>query len=166
MLTLYFADAEKDVSMKNLSPKEAIAILSDMKIDIPVPKAAVTQRKRNTALDMAINALNCSEIPNSSDTISRRQAIDALKEKVFHNLSDEFYGAMQVLDELPSAQPERKKGRWIESNPQNSKLCRLMTCSECGKAYIVNINVPYEDWTEAHKFCVECGTKMKNGDQG
>jgi hypothetical protein len=65
MLTLYIADAEKDVSMKNLSPKEAIAILSDMKIDIPVPKAAVTQIKRNTALDMAISALNCSEIPNN-----------------------------------------------------------------------------------------------------
>lgn len=40
------------------------------------------------------------------DTISRQAAIDALKEKVFHNLSDEFYGVMQVLDELPSAQPE------------------------------------------------------------
>ena len=40
------------------------------------------------------------------DLISRQQAIDALKEKVFHNLSDEFYGAMQVLDELPSAQTE------------------------------------------------------------
>lgn len=42
----------------------------------------------------------------SGDCISRQMAIDALKEKVFHNLSDEFYGAMQVLDELPSAQPE------------------------------------------------------------
>ena len=42
----------------------------------------------------------------SGDCISRQQAIDALKEKVFHNLSDEFYGAMQVLDELPSAQPD------------------------------------------------------------
>ena len=28
---------------------------------------------------------------------------DALQEKVFHNLTDEFYGAMQVLDELPPA---------------------------------------------------------------
>ena len=26
-----------------------------------------------------------------------------MQEKVFHNLTDEFYGAMQVLDELPSA---------------------------------------------------------------
>jgi len=41
-----------------------------------------------------------------SDLISRQAAIDALKEKVFHNLSDEFYGAMQVLDELPSAEVE------------------------------------------------------------
>ena len=62
---------------------------------------------------------------------------------------------------LPSVQPERKTGRWIESNPQDSKLCRLMTCSECGKAYIVNINIPYEDWTEAHKFCIECGADMR-----
>lgn len=45
----------------------------------------------------------------SGDCISRQAAIDALKEKVFHNLSDEFYGAMQVLDELPSAQPETAK---------------------------------------------------------
>lgn len=58
--------------------------------------------------------VNCSEIPNNSDTISRQQAIDALKEKVFHNLSDEFYGAMQVLDELPSAQPED----WMERNKE------------------------------------------------
>lgn len=42
----------------------------------------------------------------SGDCISRQMAIDALKEKVFHNLSDEYYGAMQVLDELPSAQPD------------------------------------------------------------
>ena len=79
MLILCIADVERDVGMKNLSPKEAITILEGMRIDIPLPKAAVTQIKRNLALDMAINALNCSEIPNNSDTISRQAAIDALK---------------------------------------------------------------------------------------
>jgi len=69
MMTRCIVDAEKDVGMKNLSPKEAITILEDMRIDIPVPKAAATQIKKNLALDMAINALNCSEIPNNSDTI-------------------------------------------------------------------------------------------------
>lgn len=58
MPTHCIVDAEKDADMKSLSKEEAIAILSDMKIDIPVPKAAVTQRKRNVALDMAISALN------------------------------------------------------------------------------------------------------------
>ena len=43
-----------------------------------------------------------------TDTISRQAAIDALQEKVFHDLSDEFYGAMQVLDELPSAEPKQR----------------------------------------------------------
>lgn len=43
-----------------------------------------------------------------SDLIERQAAIDALQEKVFHDLSDEFYGAMQVLDELPSAEPKQR----------------------------------------------------------
>lgn len=73
MLILCIADVERDVGMKNLSPKEAITILEGMRIDIPVPKAAVTQIKRNLALDMAINALNCSEIPNNWIPCSERQ---------------------------------------------------------------------------------------------
>lgn len=40
--------------MNNL---EAIAILEDMKVKIDIPSAAVTQRKRNEALEMAIQAL-------------------------------------------------------------------------------------------------------------
>ena len=45
---------------------------------------------------------------DKDDYISRQAAIDALQEKVFHDLSDEFYGAMQVLDELPSAEPKQR----------------------------------------------------------
>ena len=82
MMTRCIVDAEKDADMKNLSPEEAITILEGMRIDIPVPKAAVTQRKRNVALDMAISALNCSEIPNSSDHISRQVAIETLDEQI------------------------------------------------------------------------------------
>ena len=39
----------------------------------------------------------------TNDYISRDDAKDALQEKVFHNLTDEFYGAMRVLDELEPA---------------------------------------------------------------
>ena len=81
MLTLYIADAERDAGMKNLSRKEAAKILEGMKVKIKIPKAAVTQWERNAALDMAIEVLNCSEIPNGSDdTISRQVAIEALEQ--------------------------------------------------------------------------------------
>ena len=96
--------------MKTLKPKEAITILAEMKINSSIPKAAVTQIKRNAALNMAIDALlKCSEIPNDSDTISRQAAIDAVDK-----LSDEPIGyleaAMDVLADLPSAEPEPQ---WI-----------------------------------------------------
>lgn len=62
----YIAGVGRDVSMSKLSTEEAIKILEDMKIDIPLPKAAVTQIKRNIALDMAVDVLsNCSEFPNN-----------------------------------------------------------------------------------------------------
>lgn len=39
-----------------------------------------------------------------ADNYIRKEDVkDALQEKVFHNLTDEFYGAMQAIDELPSA---------------------------------------------------------------
>lgn len=71
-----------------------------------------------------------------SDLIDRQTAIDALQEKVFHNLSDEFYGTMQVLNELPSAQPE------------------IITCKDCkhtrhcgpGKAMCQNGKIHELDW--------------------
>ena len=39
----------------------------------------------------------------ADEYIRKADAKDALQEKVFHNLTDEFYGAMQVIDELEPA---------------------------------------------------------------
>ena len=111
-LIQYTADAEKDAGMKNMKLEEAIKTLQDMKVDIPVPKAAVMQTKRNVALDMAIDALKCSEIPNSLDTISRQAAIDALQKCRKHCIDpfDSYHidinDAECQLSEVPSAQPK------------------------------------------------------------
>ena len=40
---------------------EAIAVLEDMKVKIDIPHAAVIQRKRNEALEMAIRSLTNDE---------------------------------------------------------------------------------------------------------
>jgi hypothetical protein len=143
--------AEKDVSMKNLSPKEEITILESMKVDIPLPKAAVTQIKRNLALDMAINALNCSEIPNSSDTISRQQAIDALDkrfDKIPMGQTTEILMLRKDLRELPPVQPEREKGEWVYNSPVTMK------CNRCG--------LVIKDWDwQRFKICPNCGADMR-----
>lgn len=116
MLTFCIADAERDVGMKNLSPKEAITILESMKVDIPVPKAAITQIKRNVALNMAIDALlKRSEISNDSDTISRQDAIDALGEEpevwsgndeYAQGLNNQWHYDVNAIKAVPPAEPE------------------------------------------------------------
>lgn len=131
MLTLYIADAERDAGMKNLSRKEALEILDDMKVKIEIPKAAVMQYKRNAALDMAIEALKYSEIPNSSnDCISRQAAIAVADYTDYRGLTVE--DVKKVTDEvvkglkrLPSAQPE------------------IIRCGECKHLYVDGENVRF-----------------------
>lgn len=48
-----------------MTREEAIEVLDDMKVKIDIPKSAVTQHKRNEALDMAISALKGGWIPVS-----------------------------------------------------------------------------------------------------
>lgn len=102
-----------------------------------------------------------------ADYIERKAAIEALNKQARDNfnLSSDFEHYLRALQDavdnlkaLPSAE---RKGLWVESNPQNSEICRLIKCSECGKGYIVGFNVPYAEWTERHKFCVECGARME-----
>lgn len=164
MPTHCIVEAEKDADMKSLSPEEAIAILNDMKIDIPVPKAAVTQRKRNVALDMAISAMSCSEIPNNSDTISRQAAIKILHEALdaADQIADVPFGVYQnyrdKMNELPSAQPEHIRGHWIcdrswsEGVGMGESYGHYWKCDKCG-------HLEQGDWGECGcNFCSNCGS--------
>ena len=105
-----------------------------------------------------------------SDLISKQAAIDALKEEEYPCESDYDEGYMAALDKavwimekwMPSAQPERKTGRWIFIRP--TKEDRLyVACDQCGQV---------EAWDEncgmlcaligekyAH-YCPNCGAYM------
>ena len=115
------------------------------------------------------------------DLISRKAAINALAEDMPQPytpdgshpadegifMAQEIYAdCIQTLKELPSAQPERKKGKWIERNPRNSPDCRLIECSECGNAYIVGYNIDYDDWIDGRNFCMKCGADMRGEQDG
>lgn len=114
-------------------------------------KALVAQPKYIEQLrwerDTAIQQLNKlgyglgKEIRTDTDTISRQAAIDAAKKNTFRLTfaeeqnceghvawsaeavySDVMEGA---LLELPPAQPERKKGRWIKEDSTHETVCSI-----------------------------------------
>lgn len=91
----------------------------------------------------------------NDDTISRAAAIEVMRK------AKDNSEAHRMLVQLPSAQTERKKGKWIERNPRNSPDCRLIECSECGNAYIVGYNINYDDWIDRRNFCMKCGADMR-----
>jgi len=91
---------------------------------------------------------NCSEFPNNSDTISRQAAIDAINkafERVFAWDGTSPLGD-KVLENVPPAQPERIRGRWIEKPHVHG----VAYCSLC----------EYELHTNDTNFCPNCGAKM------
>ena len=88
-----------------------------------------------------------------SDLISRQQAINSTK-YIFENdwmypESQEKY-VLEMLDDLPSAQPDRKKGRWIDDGFQEEWWGEQFTCSICGETMI-----------GMSKYCPECGADME-----
>ena len=80
-----------------------------------------------------------------------------------HIISSEAISeCMRAIKEAPAIE-SRIEGKWIESNPKNSEICRLVKCSNCDDTYIVNINIPLKLWaTKNRRYCGACGAKMSN----
>ena len=121
--------------------------------------------ERREALEMAVRALE-----GDGDTIYRQDAIDACCFGITHarainvetgevvdlfSVSNkELHKAIERIEALPSAQPERKTGKWIKISPAN-----IYECSKCGK------NVMTDD-ISAYDFCHGCGARMvKEGEE-
>lgn len=96
-----------------------------------------------------------------NDLIDRQEAIEALKKQ----MSDwnDLYNipvrrSIAILEQLPSAQPERKTGKWILSDAQNPEDVRngnyAYTCSSClhSDIHAKTVVVP---------FCWHCGANMR-----
>lgn len=93
------------------------------------------------------------------DTIYRQAAIDAAERE---SQVDGSYGYMDtksivdMLNDLPSAQPERKKGKWINANDGKWNTVEVLKCSVCGEMD----NRMYR----TDNFCPNCGADMRGAD--
>jgi len=102
-----------------------------------------------------------SEIPNSSDCISRQQAVDALDclvTEVDEN-GDELFRkdeAYHVIEVLPPIQHETHEGRFERKQDG-------VFCSVCHYGWEFITGVPAEVEREYH-YCPNCGAKMKGAE--
>lgn len=105
--------------------------------------------------------INCSEIPNNSDTISRQQAIDALDkrfDKIPMGQTTEILMLRKDLRELPSVQPERK-------DAVEKAVAVEAVCDELMSRFDVSATYAYEIAEKAMNRIEEMAKEMGKGEQ-
>ena len=102
-----------------------------------------------------------------SDLIDRDVAIDAITQRAdkVDSVHSAFWEgliiARNIVENIPSAEPERKKGKWIEKDVCETKgqieEWQSAKCSVCGKYH----TTPYLYYFDDYAFCPNCGAEMR-----
>ena len=95
-----------------------------------------------------------------SDTIYRQDAIEAVDVKCLHR--GIVKGIQGIIEDLPSAQPQRKKGKWISEvkgkkaiiDEYGNVTCSAH-CSECGDWLTAS-----DEYACRGRYCPSCGARM------
>lgn len=97
------------------------------------------------------------------DLINRQEAIDAIRastSKYTGFMGMEMYtddDAVEAINDVPSAEPERKKGKWIVTDRDEN-----CNCSECGKDPLSFVSGSEYWWVDTlPNFCPNCGANMR-----
>ena len=148
-----------------MTNQEAIASLKTLCHTCELfPKCVNDKPECCQAIELAIPALEAQEAKTqlsredtTFDLISRQAAIDVIDCSGL-NLDDpeENWMMQDRIRELPSAQPEREKGKWIEHGVKEGHLIEKYTCSECD----------YYSGTKTSNFCPNCGADMRGDSDG
>lgn len=102
---------------------DPVELVKDLADKIGIHQLYAIAREIRGEGDTAVEPGQVAEMKANIDYLSRQKAIDA----VFNNAEhpDKAYGAIR---HLPSAQPERKTGRWIETEGLDEKIrCTMCT---------------------------------------
>ena len=98
------------------------------------------------------------------DPIERADAIAALDDEITITgtanafvVKDYVQRVLRKLRDLPSAQPQRMRGRWIKSDADG------FVCSVCRNGYKMQPTIMGEPMFE---FCPCCGADMREGQDG
>ena len=73
-----------------------------------------------------------------------------IRDNVFHDFTDEFWGVMQCIREAPIVEPKQKTGRWLANSFHE------VYCDQCGFYFDIMKN----EFIDKMKFCPNCGAGM------
>ena len=95
----------------------------------------------------------------SNDVIYRSDAIKAVWKPIVNPNAVIFDALKRAIESeisnIPSAQPERKKGEWEMKPDPYGFFDEIPVCSECGCTTKMR---------ETYNFCPNCGARMKGAD--
>lgn len=94
-----------------------------------------------------------------SDLISRQSSIEALKRAEALTRAFGYHFVIDTIRELPSAQPERKKGKWIYGEDEYG--IDGYHCDKCGFFVPWDYTHKFIDFIKDYHFCPNCGADMR-----
>ena len=93
------------------------------------------------------------------DTISRQAAINSIQcAGKIGKLT-----CIDILKRLPSAEPKRKKGKWIYGEDKYGTDGYY--CNKCGFFVMWDYSHKLINYIDDYKFCPNCGKEMENGNE-
>lgn len=102
---------------------------------------------------------NNSEIPNSSDTISRQMLLEYIHGEPVGRLLCDKYNLDGLIEQFPPAEP--KMGKWIYCEDSTADCVDGYRCDQCG--FFVPWDYKHKgiDFIQDYNLCPNCGAKME-----
>ena len=125
-----------------------------------VAPSLMTAEQKSKFIEALTETIEALQTEHCEDAISRAEAMNALDALYLDGESAQGftadanedcligkYKAIEILDELPSVQPEQRTGKWIHHGDYDA-----IECSLCGAAFPDELSANY---------CPSCGAKME-----
>jgi hypothetical protein len=123
-------------------------------------KSALKIQKRETKL-ASNHTTTWKGIQTMRDLIRREDAIRAIDSLGEDYIS--YYKLLMLIGRLPTAEPEQRKGKWIEYPDclryEGAYSDDHIVCSDCGHVFSI-----LDNCTEEFDFCPNCGAEMSEGE--